>query len=59
MTQLSKNSVIEIVLIYIYMYIYIYIYIYIYTRGDISCFPQDERDGITFITITSVAVGKY
>ena len=27
-------------------------------RGDTSCFPQDERDGISFITITSVGVGK-
>ena len=26
-------------------------------RGDTSCFPQDERDGIGFITITSVGVG--
>ena len=26
-------------------------------RGD-TCFPQDERDGISFITITSVGVGK-
>ena len=26
--------------------------------GDTSCFPQDERDGISFITITSVGVGK-
>ena len=27
-------------------------------RGDTSCFPQDERDEISFITITSVGVGK-
>ena len=27
-------------------------------RGDASCFPRDERDGISFITITSVGVGK-
>ena len=25
---------------------------------DTSCFPQDERDGISFIAITSVGVGK-
>ena len=29
-----------------------------FVRGDTSCFPQDERDGISFITITSVGVGK-
>ena len=27
-------------------------------RGDTSCFPQGERDGISFITITSVGGGK-
>ena len=27
-------------------------------QGDTSCFPQDERDGISFITITSVGVGS-
>ena len=27
-------------------------------RGDTSCFLQDERDGISYITITSVGVGK-
>ena len=26
--------------------------------GDTSCFPQYERDGISFIAITSVGVGK-
>ena len=26
--------------------------------GDTSCFPQDERDGIGFITIKSVGLGK-
>ena len=35
-------------IIFIYIYIYIYKYIYIY----------DERDGISFITITSMGVGK-
>ena len=29
-----------------------------FVRGDTSCFPRDERDGISFITITSVGVGK-
>ena len=27
-------------------------------RGDTSCFPQDERNGISFITIKSVDLGK-
>ena len=27
-------------------------------RGDTSCFPQDKRGGISFITITSVGMGK-
>ena len=27
-------------------------------QGNTSCFPQDERDGISFITMTSVGVGK-
>ena len=27
-------------------------------RGDTSCFPQDERDGLSFISITSVGLGK-
>ena len=29
-----------------------------FVRVNTSCFPQDERDGISFITITSVGVGK-
>ena len=27
-------------------------------QGDTSCFPQDEIDGISFIAITSVGMGK-
>ena len=33
-------------------------FFFVFARGDTSCFPQDERDGISFITITSVSVGK-
>ena len=29
-----------------------------FVQGDTSCFPRDERDGISFITITSVGVEK-
>ena len=31
---------------------------FVLVRGDTSCFSQDERDGISFITITLVGVGK-
>ena len=30
----------------------------VWRGGDASGFPQDERYGISFITITSVGVGK-
>ena len=33
-------------------------FVFFFVRGDTSCFPQDERDGISFITITSVGRGK-
>ena len=39
-------------------FFYYFIYLFIFGAGDTSCFPQDERDGISFITITSVGVGK-
>ena len=31
---------------------------FFHVQGDTFCFPQDERDGISFITITSVGVGS-
>ena len=36
----------------------VFLFFFFLVRGDTSCFPQDERDGISFITITSVGVGK-
>ena len=38
--------------------VYVCVCVCVCVRGDTSCFPQDERDGISFITITSVGVGK-
>ena len=35
-----------------------FLFFFFLVRGDTSCFPKDERDGITFITITSVGMGK-
>ena len=31
---------------------------FFFVRNESSCFPQDERDGFSFITVTSVGVGK-
>ena len=36
----------------------LFFYFLFFCAGDTSCFPQDERDGISFITITSVGVAK-
>ena len=37
----------------------ILVYIYLVVQGDTSCSPQDEkRDGVSFITIASVGMGK-
>ena len=41
-----------------FYYLFFIIYFLFFVRGDTSCFPQDERDGISFITITSVDLGK-
>ena len=35
-----------------------FVFVFFFLRGDTSCLPQDERDGISFITIISVGVGK-
>ena len=39
------------------MPVFIYLFIYFFA-WRYFCFPLDERDGISFITITSVSVGK-
>ena len=33
------------------------VFVWIFLQYD-TCFPQDKRDGISFITITSMGVGK-
>ena len=38
---------------------FVLFFCFFFVRGGTSCFPQDERDGISFITITSVGVGKF
>ena len=40
------------------MCVFLSLFCFFCVRGDTSCFPQDERDGISFITITSVGVGS-
>ena len=41
-----------------FIYLFTYLFIYLFFAGWYFCFPQDERDGFSFITITSVDVGK-
>ena len=41
-----------------FFFLIIFYYYYFLVRGDTSCFPQDKRDGISFVTITSVSVAK-
>ena len=35
-----------------------FFFFFFLVRGDTSCSPQDERDGISFIATASVGVGK-
>ena len=37
---------------------FFFICLFVFVAGSYFCFPQDERDGISFIAITSVDVGK-
>ena len=39
-------------------FLFLFCFLFFFGRGDTSRFPQDERDGISFVTITSVGVGK-
>ena len=40
-------------------FLFLFCFLFFFGRGDTSRFPQDERDGISFVTITSVGVGKF
>ena len=44
--------------VFLMFLLFCFFVVFFCVRGDISCFPQDERDGISFITMTSVGVGK-
>ena len=35
----------------------VFVFGFFFMRNDTSCFPQDERDRISFITITTASVG--
>ena len=43
--------------VFFFCFFCLFVWVFL-VRGDTSCFRQDERDGISFITITSVGVGK-
>ena len=37
-------------------FVFVFVFLF-FVRNDTSCFPQDERDRISFITITTASVG--
>ena len=41
-----------------WFFVFVFLLLFFLVRGDNSCFPQDERGGISFITVTSVGMGK-
>ena len=46
------------VCVFVCVYVCVCVGVGVWVGCDTSCFPQDETDGISFITITSVDVGK-
>ena len=43
---------------FFFCFSFVLLFLFFCVRGVTSCFPQDERDGISFITVTSVGVGE-
>ena len=41
-----------------FLYLFVVCFFFFFFAGWYFCFSQDERDGISFITITSMGVGK-
>ena len=53
----SMRQGITCVCVFFFVFLFCFCFCF-FVRGDTSCFPQDQRDGISFITITSVGMEK-